>query len=128
MDKDEKIARELTEKFVTDIAKQLGIDLLYSFFGSLARGKYVHGKSDIDLLIVPKKCPHHGELTPTKFLCMNEHGKKYGTVFKKGRTIGIFDIMIFMNCGQQKQLRDILLTNKDTTYETNLFKNDKEKT
>jgi len=121
MYKDEQIAKELTEKFITDIAKQLGVDLLYAIFGSLAKGTYIHGKSDIDLLIIPKKCPVGGELSPTKYLWINEYGKKYGKVFKKGREIGIFDVMIFLNSAQQKPIRTLLLAKKK--HETNLFKN-----
>jgi hypothetical protein len=118
-------AHKLVKEFTDDIAKQLKTDLLYAITGSLKNETYIHSKSDIDLIIIPKHCPEHGEFSPTKFVWMNEYGKKYGKVFKNGREIGIFDIMIFFNSHQQKELRKELLNNHTIkVYKTNYKKED----
>jgi hypothetical protein len=87
-----------------ELSSHLKTDLMWIVSGSLMKGNYIHGKSDIDLIVL-KKNHNGGELPPSAFLYMNELGKKFGTVEKHERQIGIFDVMIFMNCNQQKLLR-----------------------
>ena len=102
---DNKKGYELVEKFMIDLKEQLKLDLLYMVGGSLAKGGYVHGISDIDMVIIPKE----KNISSYAYVWMNEFGRKYGTVVKHDRVIGVFDVMIPFTMRQQEAFRRSLL-------------------
>ena len=107
----DKSVIDFTHKFMNEVSKELKRDFMYIITGSLAKGKYIHGKSDIDLVVVPKK----GVISPYAYLWMNDFGRKYGTVYKKGRVIGIFDVMIFITTKLQTKFRKEFLLKENNS-------------
>lgn len=102
-------AKELGKQFVKEIEKETDSDMIYWFVGSIAKNKYVPGKSDIDIVVIPKD---KGFLDPRFVLKMIEKYKKYGTVYKKGRDISLIDCVLFFDLKCVNQLRKIYLNSK----------------
>ena len=113
---------ELTTKFMQDVKHNFNQDFFWIFIGSVAKGKYAHGKSDIDLIVFP----HDNCVGVEDYLWMNKHGKTFGEVFKKGRMIGLFDVMIFVDDKMFQNWRDEVIKlqyeKKIKVYTTKKFK------
>jgi predicted nucleotidyltransferase len=97
-------AKRLGRKFVRELQKEFGIRFIYYFIGSIAKGKYQQGKSDIDMVILPDQSCDYGKIAIRMVAKMEEY-KKYGTVFKKGRDISLIDPIIFFNTDAIHTLR-----------------------
>ena len=87
-------AKELGNQFAQELQDQCKAELDWWFVGSIREGKYVAGKSDIDMVIIPKE---KGFIHPKILLDKMEEYKKYGTVFKKGRDISLIDVVIWFD-------------------------------
>lgn len=90
-------AIELGKQFVDELSEEFGITFIYWFDGSIATKKYVAGKSDIDIVIIPDESCDYGRIGLRIAHKMEEYGETYGRVFKKGRYISIIDPMIFLS-------------------------------
>jgi len=92
-----KKAIELGQQFVDELTEEFGITFLYWFDGSIATKKYVAGKSDIDLVIIPDESCDYGKILMRMVKMMEEYGNTYGQVFKHGRDVSVIDPMLFLN-------------------------------
>lgn len=100
-------AKELGNKFATELQEEFGVPLTWYFVGSIKDGKYVAGKSDIDMVIIPKEKGMFGYDGVKRILDKMEEYKKYGQVWKKGRYISLIDVVIFFNLKSVNLLRTI---------------------
>jgi predicted nucleotidyltransferase len=108
-------AKKLTEEFVKDLEKELGYDLVFRYIGSVARGEYIAGKSDVDVVILPgKNLPEKVDWGKACIAMLkNRDDKKYPQVFKKGRMTSIIDPMVIMNVDTVTTWRKELLEEEE---------------
>jgi len=109
---DNEKAWEIIHKFTEEVCKKYKRKIIYVVTGSVVKNNYVHGKSDIDMIILPRR----GIFYPQHYLDMLKMGEKYGIVHKKGRYIGVIDCLIFMNGKFQKETRQMILKDKRIKY------------
>ena len=113
----EKEAKKLAKEFINDLQTELGYELVYWFIGSVGDGKYVDGKSDIDIVIIPgkKNVPKTVDWGKACLLMLEKRSEeKYPRVFKKGRMTSIIDPVIMMNPEAVSKLREMYYDRKDT--------------
>lgn len=90
-------ALDLGKQFVDELTKEFGIRFIYWFDGSIATKKYVAGKSDIDLVVIPDESCNYGDVALKIWELMEKYANDYGKVYKNGRWVSIIDAMIFLN-------------------------------
>lgn len=95
-------AKSLAKKFVKEIEQDSKSKAIWWFVGSIAKGNYQPGTSDIDIIILPKE---RGIYNAKYLIKKIEEFKKYGTVFKKGRHISLIDPVLFFNSDFADSLR-----------------------
>lgn len=91
----------IIKDYISEIENKLNVTMDFFVFGSLARGEYKAGKSDIDIVMVAKE----RNLTIKEQMWCWRHGENYGTVFKKGRNVGLFDPLIMFSDEMQNNVR-----------------------
>ena len=106
----ESKAKQLARKYLKDLTKKTGINFVSVVFGSMIRGEYKPGKSDIDIIFLPAKKQKvrvidWGRVCFSALELMEEY-KKFGTVFKKGRDISIIDAMIIVDTDMVKRWQE----------------------
>lgn len=99
--KDQKKGYMLLHRFLADLTQTYKRNFVYIVTGSLKKGGYIHNKSDIDLCLIPQR----GAAGSKWLWNLNEFSRKYGEIKKKGRMIGVFDILIFFDAKMQKMWR-----------------------
>lgn len=90
-------AKKLGNQFAEELQKEFKFKLSWCFIGSIAKNNYRPGKSDIDMIIIPKDKGMFALPAIRRMLNKVEEYKKYGTVFKKGRYISLIDPMIMVS-------------------------------
>ena len=90
-------AKNLGNKFAEELQKEFKAKLTWWFIGSIKNGNYISGKSDIDMVIIPKNKGMFSVDGVKHILAKMEKYKRYGTVFKKGRDISLIDVVIFFS-------------------------------
>lgn len=100
-------AKQLGNKFALELQKEFGVKLIWFFIGRVSSGKYIDGKSDIDMIIIPKDKGMFGYEQIRIILQKMDEYKKYGVVFKKGRNISLIDCMIFFDLKLVNKVREI---------------------
>lgn len=100
-------AKTLGNQFARELQEEFKVDLIWWFIGSIRDNKYVAGKSDIDMVIIPKEKGMFGVEGVKRVLAKMEEYKKYGTVFKKGRDISLIDCAIFVDLDMVNKAREM---------------------
>ena len=99
--------KKLAGMFTSEAEKILSKKLMAFVGGSVAKGKYEAGKSDIDLIILARD----GYLDANDYLKILElrkvYGEKYGTVWKVGRQTSIIDTVIIFSAEAQEKLKNV---------------------
>lgn len=99
-------AKKLGNQFAQELQKELGIPLIWWFIGSIKNRKYISGKSDIDMVIIPKEKGIFSYKAIKEMLKKVENYKKYGIVFRKGREISLIDPLMIFNLDFADKLRE----------------------
>lgn len=115
-------AKRLAQQFVKELEAEFKIKFIYWIDGSVARGQYKEGKSDIDLIVLPDESCNYGEIALRMVNKIEEYGDKYGRVKKKGRMISIIDPMIFLNTNSLQKWRAFYHEILEPTLENNMLK------
>ena len=98
----EEEAYELAENFVKEIEQESDSEAIWWIIGSMARGHYRPGVSDVDLVVIPKKKGMYNAF----YLMKKRDETQFPKVFKKGRYTSIIDPLIFVSTKLVKELRN----------------------
>jgi hypothetical protein len=98
-------AKALGNRFATELGEEFKTKLIWWFVGSIKAERYIAGKSDIDMVIIPAEKGMFGVEGIKHMLAKMEDYKKYGMVFKKGRMISLIDAVVFLDLTIVNNLR-----------------------
>jgi len=97
----------IAEEFIRECERVLDKKLTYIIVGSVRKGRYVEGKSDIDVMIFAE----NGFIYPKEWLEIDKIRKKFGKKYwkvKKGKMVSVIDIVITPYPDVQVRVREEL--------------------
>lgn len=98
-------AKSLAERFISELEEEIGKKIIWFYTGSIFRNRYVAGKSDIDLAILPRDYSIFTFEEINIILKLVEEYKKFGVVIKKGREISLIDPLIVLHNNIAEEIR-----------------------